>query len=66
MMDYKEIFKEEVIQAAVNGLIQGGMSRTHAEIYKVLFDRIYDAGFNECRRRLDTPDQVYREAITKI
>jgi len=53
MMDYKE----EVIKSAINGMIQGGMSRTEAEIYRFFLTRVYDCGYNECRRNVE--EQLY-------
>jgi hypothetical protein len=56
MMDYKK----EVIQSAINGMVQGGfMTLLEAQVYEALFARIYDCGYNECRRNIE--EQLYRE-----
>jgi hypothetical protein len=45
-------YKEEVIKSAIDGLVQGGMSRAEAQVYEFLLSRVYDCGYNECRRNI--------------
>ncbi len=47
-MDYKQ----EVVEAAIQGLIQGGMQKDIAEAFYLLFERVYDSGYNEARRNI--------------
>lgn len=47
-MDYKQ----EVIEAAIQGMIQGGMQKDIAEAFYLLFERVYTSGYNEARRNI--------------
>jgi hypothetical protein len=44
-------YKEEVVDQSILGLVQGGFPV--AESFRLLFERIYDCGYYECRRELD-------------
>lgn len=52
MNDEQLDYKKEVIKSAINGLVQGGMSQTEAQVYEFLLSRVYDCGYNECRRNI--------------
>ena len=41
-------YKEEVVDQAILGLKQGGLS--DPEAFRLVFERIYDCGYYECRR----------------
>ncbi len=44
-------YKEEVVDQAILGLVQGGFPL--AETLRLLLERIYECGYNECRRQVD-------------
>jgi len=50
-MDYD--YKHEIIQSAIQGLVQGGMSKDVAEAFYLLFKRVYNSGYNEARRNIE-------------
>jgi len=50
-MDYD--YKQEVIEAAIQGMIQGGMHKDIAEVFYLLFERVYTCGYNEARRNIE-------------
>ena len=50
-MDYD--YKQEVIKFAIQGMIQGGMQKDIAEAFYLLFERIYNSGYNEARRNIE-------------
>ena len=50
-MDYD--YKQEVIESAIQGMIQGGMQKDVAEAFYLLFERIYTSGYNEARRNIE-------------
>jgi len=39
--------KQQVIDAALEGLHQGGFSQEYAYLFTKLFDRVYTSGYNE-------------------
>jgi hypothetical protein len=43
-------YKEKVINAAIEGLMEGGISKDRADIYAGLLAKMYDAGYNEGMR----------------
>jgi hypothetical protein len=43
-------YKDEVVDQAILGLVQGGFPV--AESLRMLFERIYECGYNECQREL--------------
>lgn len=43
-------YKQDVVDAAIQGLIAGGMSDTEANIYRLLLEKVYDTGYNEAIR----------------
>ena len=43
-------YKHEVLQAAVQGMIEGGWSRTTAELLLPLLERVFISGYNEAKR----------------
>jgi hypothetical protein len=45
-------YKQEVIKSAIQGMIQGGMQKDIAEAFYLLFERIYNSGYNEARRNI--------------
>ncbi len=44
-------YKDEVVDNAIIGLRQGGIPDPDA--FRLLFERIYDCGYYECRREND-------------
>jgi hypothetical protein len=50
-MDYD--YKQEVIESAIQGMIQGGMHKDIAEAFYLLFERVYNSGYNEARRNIE-------------
>ena len=54
-------FKQEVIESAIQGLIQGGMQKDIAEAFYLLLERVYTSGYNEARRNI-----VYSEDVSKM
>lgn len=44
-------FKDEVVDNAIIGLRQGGIP--DPEAFRLLFERIYDCGYYECKREND-------------
>ena len=45
-------YKQEVVEAAIRGMIQGGMQKDIAEAFYLLLERVYDSGYNEARRNI--------------
>jgi hypothetical protein len=39
--------KQQIIDAALGGLHQGGFSQEYAYLFTKLFDRVYTSGYNE-------------------
>jgi len=39
--------KQQIIDAALEGLHQGGFSQEYAYLFTKLFDRVYTSGYNE-------------------
>ena len=50
-MDYDH--KHEIIQSAIQGMVQGGMQKDIAEAFHLLFERVYTSGYNEARRNIE-------------
>ena len=48
-MDQKT-FKQQTVQAAIDGLQQGGLPVHVAQSYRTLFEKIFDSGYLECKR----------------
>lgn len=46
-------YKQEVIESAIQGMIQGGMQKDIAEVFYLLLERVYDSGYNEARRNIE-------------
>ena len=46
-------YKQEVIKFAIQGMIQNGMQKDIAEAFYLLFERIYNSGYNEARRNIE-------------
>jgi hypothetical protein len=53
-------YKEEVVDQAILGLTQGGLPV--AEAFRSLFERIYECGYNECRRELYEKTSIQRNS----
>jgi hypothetical protein len=51
-------YKEEVVDQAILGLVQGGFPV--AETLRLLLERIYECGYNECRRELHEKASIQR------
>ena len=54
-------YKQEVVEAAIQGMIQGGMQKDIAEAFYLLLERVYTSGYNEARRNV-----VYSEDLSKM
>ncbi len=50
MKNYKPTHCQEVMDSAIVGLIEGGMSKMETRKFYALFEKIYTAGFNEANR----------------
>jgi hypothetical protein len=62
-------YKQEVIESAIQGLAQGGMQKDIANAFYLLFERVYDSGYNEARRNIEeqnTRNIIYSEDISKM
>lgn len=46
-------FKQQVIDAAVKGLIEGGYSDVNANLLRTLLELVYQSGYNEACRNFD-------------
>ena len=46
-------YKIQVIESAIDGLIQGGLSPEYARIFEIFFDKIYECGYSEAIRQLE-------------
>jgi hypothetical protein len=54
--------KDQVIEAAIQGLNQGGFSDQLAETFKSLLSTVYDAGYNEAIRVIQSkPNPGYSD-----
>lgn len=53
-------YKQEVLQAAVHGMIEGGWSRERAEHIMPLLDRVFTCGYNEAKR------DMYEKRTTEL
>lgn len=45
-------YKNDVVKIAIEGLVHGGMSEVVAKSFSNLFDKVYQAGYNECLRNI--------------
>jgi hypothetical protein len=54
-------YKEEVLDQAIIGLKQGGLPQPEA--FRLIFERIYDCGYHECRRQLDIQQKHYQPIL---
>jgi hypothetical protein len=43
-------YKQEVLQAAIHGMIEGGWSRVEAEVLLPILERVFVSGYNEAKR----------------
>ena len=46
----EQTYKHQVVQSAIDGLQDSGVSKWAAESYRTLFEKIFDCGYLECRR----------------
>jgi hypothetical protein len=53
-------YKEEVVDQAILGLVQGGFPV--AEALRMLLERIYECGYNECQRELYEKTSIQRNS----
>lgn len=44
-------YKQEVIDAAIAGMVQGGFSLERANTLVALLSRVFDAGYYQCRQQ---------------
>lgn len=58
-------YKEQVVEVAIQGMIEGGYPAEAAHIWKTLLERIYDSGYSECRRNATkyAIDEIYNTTI---
>ena len=45
--------KQDTIQAAIQGLIQGGWDKLYAESLYLLLERVYQSGYYEAYRNIE-------------
>lgn len=45
--------KADIIQAAIQGLIEGGMQQWEAKNLAFLFECVYNSGYNEALREIE-------------
>ena len=53
-------YKEEVVEQVILVLVQGGFPA--AESFRILLERIYECGYNECRRELYEKSSIQRSS----
>jgi acyl-[acyl carrier protein]--UDP-N-acetylglucosamine O-acyltransferase len=59
--------KKQIIDAALEGLHQGGFSQEYAYLFTKLFDRVYTSGYNERQRVRDLETRVKeQEELIKL
>lgn len=57
--------KQDVIQAAIQGLIEGGMPKYEAKNLAFLLERVYTFGYNERLREIkEKPNPGYSDIIS--
>lgn len=49
-------YKQDVLDAAIEGLVAGGMSNERADLLLVLLDKVYECGYNEALRNTETQE----------
>lgn len=54
-------FKQEFLEALIQGLVEGGYPEDAAKSLWPLFEKIYDSGYKEARRNI-----VYSEDVSKM
>ena len=57
-------FKKKVIDSVVQGLIEGGFSKDKAYLFELLFERVYESGYNEAMRNLMVNEEGSKYAIS--
>lgn len=64
-MTYKATYCRQVIDSAMAGLTQDGMTQMECRKFYALFEKIYTAGFNEANRlaQLKTLDEYIPETL---
>lgn len=40
-------YKQDVVDSAIRGMVQDGMAECEAEVFRRLFEVIYQSGYNE-------------------
>lgn len=63
--------RTQVIEAAILGLVDGGLSRNMADLFSTLFGKLYDSGYNQAMKLPYPPptgpiilDDKYRMGFT--
>jgi len=44
--------RKDAVDAAIQGLVEGGADPNHAESYRILLTLMYDLGYKESRRNI--------------
>ena len=57
-------YKIQVADAAVQGMIEGGISENEAKLFHFLFQVVYNCGYNEAIRKLKEPRGNYSDIIS--
>lgn len=45
--------RNDIVSAAIQGLIQGGWNKFYAESLYLLLERVYNCGYNEALRNIE-------------
>lgn len=58
-------YKEQVVDIAIQGMIEGGYPAEAAHMWKFLLERIYECGYNDCRRDMFsvTQQELYNTMV---
>lgn len=51
-MNNENSYKQQVIEQAKLGFMQGGLPAESAYVFSILLERVYDCGYNEAVRNL--------------
>lgn len=57
-------YKIEVADAAVQGMIDGGIPEAEAKVFHSLFQTVYNCGYNEAIRKLKESRGNYSDIIS--
>jgi hypothetical protein len=49
-------FKQAVVDTIILGMKKGGID--YADVFRTLFEQVYDCGYNECRRNMEEKQNI--------